>query len=111
MSDDNVGRLLRIEEKLDKLTEKLHETNVTLARNTESLIIHEKRTDLAEQKLTLLEREFSEHSKKDDIVLNDIQLKLEPIYNHVNLVNIVVKYIIPAVSGIILFLVKLDIFK
>jgi hypothetical protein len=108
MSDD---RLSRIEEKLDKLTDKLHETNVTLARNTESLIIHEKRTDLAEQKLSLLEKEFSEHSKKDDIILNDIQLKLAPIHSHVQLVNIVFKYIIPAASGIILFLIKLDIFK
>lgn len=104
-------RLIRIEDKLDKLAEKLQETNITLAENTQSLIIHEKRTDLAENKLNLLEVEFREYTARDRVVLKDIETKLEPIHNHVTIVNVLFKYIIPAVAAILIFLFKMNIIK
>lgn len=107
-------KLNRIEEKLDKVIEKINDTNVILAKNTESLIIHERRTDIAEQKLSLLEREYHEHSAKDDIILQDISKKLEdidPIKKHVAVVNAIVKYVIPATIAILTFLFKIGILK
>lgn len=109
MSDKD--RLVRIEEKLDAITEKLQETNITLAENTQSLIIHEKRTDLAERKLELVERRLDKQIAKDIELLDRIDNKLKPIQEHVNLVSVVFKYVIPALSAILLFLVKLDVIK
>lgn len=104
-------RLVRIEDKLDKISEKLQETNVTLAENTQSLIIHEKRTDLAESRLSLLELQLKENTTKDKIILENIETKLEPIHNHVTIVNAIVKYVAPAIAAILVFLFKIGIIK
>jgi hypothetical protein len=104
-------RLIRIEDKLDKLAEKLQDTNIVLAENTQSLIIHEKRTDLAETKLNLLEVQFKEYTARDRVVLKDIESKIEPIYNHVNAVSVIFKYVIPAIGAILVFLFKMEILK
>lgn len=104
-------RLIRIEEKLDALNDKLQETNITLAENTQSLIVHEKRTDLAERKLELVEKRLEKQIEKDIELLDRIDDKLKPIQEHVNLVSIIFKYVIPALSAILLFLVKLDVIK
>jgi CII-binding regulator of phage lambda lysogenization HflD len=104
-------RLIRIEEKLDSLNEKLQETNITLAENTQSLIVHEKRTDLAEKKLELVENRLERQIDKDRDLLERLGEKLKPIEEHVNMVNVVFKYVIPTLSAILLFLVKLDVIK
>lgn len=43
---------------MDKLVDKQEEMNITLSKNTESLIIHENRTTLAEGRLNMLERKI-----------------------------------------------------
>lgn len=65
---ENDKRLERLEEKVDKLTEYYHNQNTTLERltvvlekNTDSLITHEKRTTLAEDKLDKFEMKFEKH--------------------------------------------------
>lgn len=108
---DRDDRLNRIEEKLDRIVEKLQETNITLAENTKSLIIHEKRTDIAEQKLAVFETKFTEQTLHDQVVLDGIEKKLAPIYSHVLVVNVVVKYVVPSVAAILTFLFKLGILK
>jgi hypothetical protein len=107
----DADRLIRIEEKLDKLSDRLHETNIVLAENTQSLIIHEKRTDIAEQKLDLLESEFKKHSATDEVILGDINSKLNPIFNHVTLVNLTFKYVLPSAVAVLSILFKLGILK
>ena len=104
-------RLARIEHKLDKITEKLQETNIVLAENTKSLIIHEKRTDIAENKLNLLEVQFKEYIARDSVILEEIETKLEPIHTHVTAMNIIFKYIIPAIGGLLVFLFKIGVLK
>lgn len=104
-------RLIRIEEKLDKLADKLQETNIVLAENTQSLIIHEKRTDLAETKLSLLEIHFKEYAVRDSVILREIEQKLEPISNHVNIVHVIFKYVLPSIAAILVFLYKIGILK
>lgn len=101
---DTKDRLARIEEKLDTITEKLHDTNVILAENTQSLILHEKRTDLAEKKVDLIEQKLERQIEKESVTLKHIE-------EHVNLVNLVFKYIIPAIAAVVLFLVKLGVLK
>ncbi len=101
----------RLEDKIDKVNEKLQEISITLAENTQSLIIHEKRTDLAEKKLDLLEHEFKEKTAKDSVLLSQIEKKLEPVHVHVNLINVIFKYVIPAIAASILFLTKLEVIK
>ncbi len=109
MSD--INRLIRIEEKLDALNDKLHETNVTLAENTKSLIVHEKRTDLAEKKIEIVQQRLETQLQKENGILREIEEKLAPIKQHVTLVNLVFKYVIPTIAAIILFLAKLGIIK
>jgi hypothetical protein len=104
-------RLIRIEDKLDKLADKLQETNIVLAENTQSLIIHEKRTDLAESKLSLLEVQFKEYAARDSVILREIEQKLEPISNHVNIVHVIFKYVLPSIAAILVFLYKIGILK
>lgn len=104
-------KLDKLEEKIDIIVDKLHEQNVTLARNTESLILHEKRTDLAEKKLNLLEIQYKEYSTKDAVRLENIESKLEPIYKHVNIVSVVFKYVLPTMAGILGFLFKIGVIK
>lgn len=101
---DSKDRLTRIEEKLDSITDKLHETNVILAENTQSLIVHEKRTDLAEKKMGILEAKLEKQIDKESIALKEIQ-------EHVSLVNAIFKYVIPSIAAICLFLFKLGIIK
>ncbi len=101
---EDKDRLLRIEEKLDTISEKLHDNNVILAENTQSLILHEKRTDLAEKKVYLLEQKLDKQIEREASALKEIQ-------DHVNLVNFVFKYGIPAIAAILLFLVQFGIIK
>ena len=101
---DRKTKLEKIEEKLDLISEKLNETNAILSENTKSLIIHEKRTDLAEKKMELLERKLDAKSEKDSTVLDGIR-------DHVRLVNLVMKYVIPSIAAIVLFFYKLGILK
>lgn len=104
-------RLVRLEEKIDSITEKLHEINVVLVENTQSLIIHEKRTDLAEKKVELVEQRLEKQIERDQLILHKIESKLVPIQDHVSLVNGTFKYVIPAIGAILAFLYKVDILK
>jgi thiamine phosphate synthase YjbQ (UPF0047 family) len=101
-------RLKRIEDKLDKISDKLGETQITLAANTTSLIIHEKRTDIAEKKLNILEKELKAHDKE---IHASFEAKLIPISDHVKLVNIVFKYVIPSIGAGLVFLYKMGVFE
>lgn len=104
-------KLTKIEEKLDKISDKLNELNVTLVENTQSLIIHEKRTDLAERKLELLEIDIKERSENNSLVIEQIEKKIEPIHDHVVVVNAVLKYVLPFVITLLAFIYKFNIFK
>ena len=108
MSDD---KLAKIEEKIDKINEKLNEIHITLAENTQSLIIHEKRTDLAEKKLELLELEIEQKDQINSNTIKDLHTKIEPIHDHVIIVNAVLKYVIPAICTVLAFFYKFNIFK
>lgn len=72
------------EAKIDKILEKIHSIDITMARNTASLEAHMKRTDLLEK-------------------------KLEPVENHVSLINASFKVFgaVGAVIGIAVTLYKL----
>ena len=104
-------RLNRIEDKLDKISDKIEEINITMAENTKSLVIHEKRTDLAESRIALTELQLKEISTKNKIVLDNIEEKVEPIHKHVTIVNVIVKYVIPALAATLVFLFKIGVFK
>ena len=104
-------RLSKIEEKLDIITEKLHQTNIILTENTQSLIIHEKRTDIAEKNIELVHQRLEKQLEREDNILNEIDVKISPIQEHVLLVNLVFKYVLPALAAVFLFLVKLEIIK
>jgi hypothetical protein len=105
------NRFDRIDAQLERIVDKQIETTIVLAENTQSLIIHEKRTDIAERKLSLLELEFKTYAEREKITLESIQAKLNPIHTHVTIVNVLVKYIIPAAGGILIFLYKMGVFK
>jgi prefoldin subunit 5 len=49
-------QLNRLEAKIDKITDKLHAVDVTLATNTSSLVEHVKRCDLLEEKMVPVEK-------------------------------------------------------
>ena len=104
-------KLIKIEEKIDKISDKLHEIHVTLAENTQSLIVHEKRTDIAEKKLALLEIELKERAATNAVMVDEIEKKIEPIHDHVVVMNAVLKYIIPAVITTLAFFYKFNILK
>lgn len=72
------------EAKIDKILEKIHSIDITMARNTASLEAHMKRTDLLEK-------------------------KLEPVENHVSMINAGVKLLgaVGAIIGIFVTLYKL----
>lgn len=72
------------EAKIDKILEKIHSIDITMARNTASLEAHMKRTDLLEK-------------------------KLEPVENHVSLINASFKVFgaVGAIIGILVTLYKL----
>jgi hypothetical protein len=104
-------RLERLETKIDKISEKLGEINVTLAENTQSLVIHEKRTDLAEKKIDLVEMRLNEQIQKDKSILEKIDEKIQPIQNHISVINAFFKYFIPALAAMLTFLYKFGVFK
>lgn len=100
-------RLDRLEEKLDKLVDQLHELNITMAKNTESLIIHEKRTDLSEQRIASVEENMLARQIEFAQIMQNITETLGPIKSHVQLVNFVFKYVIPCVSAVCAFAWKI----
>lgn len=104
-------RFDKIDNQLDRIIDRQIENTVVLAKNTQSLIIHEKRTDIAERKLNLLELEFKTYVERERVTMESIQRKLTPIHTHVTIVNVLVKYIIPAVGTILVFLYKMGVFK
>lgn len=97
----------KLEQKIDKLREDISETNTILARNTESLIIHEKRTTLAEARLREIELDMQEHKTYTNTIMKQISEKLQPISQHVSIVHTLTVYIIPAAAGLVVTLVKL----
>lgn len=97
----------KLEQKIDKLREDISETNTILARNTESLIIHEKRTTLAEARLREIELDMQEHKTYTNTIMEQISEKLKPINQHVTIIHTLTVYIIPAAAGILITLVKL----
>jgi uncharacterized protein (DUF342 family) len=108
----------RLEDKIDKITERLDDLNSTLSENTASLIIHEKRTDLAEKKLELVESKIIKQAEKDQLILDKIDERLQPLQktsqqlqDHVNFVNKIFLYVIPSLSALFLFLLQIGIIK
>lgn len=88
--DQRINRLEeKLDTKLDAIVDKLHSIDVTLVRNTQSLEIHEKRTDIAEQKLDAYE------------------VRLDKIDSHNKTVTFIFLKVIPAAAGVIAFLYKM----
>lgn len=87
--DQRINRLEeKLDTKLDAIVDKLHQMNITLTRNTDSLEIHEKRTDIAEKKLDAYEE------------------RLDKIDSHNKLVTFIFLKVIPALAAIVAFLYK-----
>lgn len=104
------NRLNKIESKIDTILEKIEEQNRILEKNTDSLIIHEKRTDLAEHKLKILELELEKLRQQESEEIKAINAQLHPIATHVHAVGWVLKYIIPAGAAIIVAMYKMGLF-
>lgn len=119
-------KLQSIEAKLEAVIDKLHVMNVTMARNTESLIIHEKRTDIAERKMESLNgriddlkdrenKQFKELSEYVQEKFCSIEDKISPIKTHVEVMskvfNLVWKVIIPCFVGVLGILYKVGVLK
>lgn len=115
-----------VESKLDTIIEKIHEMNVTLAENTQSLVIHEKRTDIAERKIEILNNRIDELKEKESVQFkelsdsiqdkfNAIEDQVLPIKIHVEAMDkvfsIVWKVLVPAVIGIFGILYKFGFIK
>jgi hypothetical protein len=122
----NNDKLTVIEMKLESIIERLHEMNVTLAENTKSLIVHEKRTDIAERKMELLNdrvdslkedehAQFKELTQIVDRKFGELEAKLTPIKNHVEVLDkvfgMVWKIIIPCILTSVGILYKFGILK
>ena len=90
-------RLDKIEEKVDIIVDKLYSIERILDKNTESLIIHEKRTNIAEQKLEVLEA----HVNKSSSTLKA----------HIKAIEWLFKYVIPCTIGLIVAAYKLNLFS
>lgn len=103
-------KLNKLELKIDTILEKIEDIHRTLDKNTDSLIIHEKRTDLAEHKLAILERELEELRKEESEEIKAIHAKLEPVATHVKTVNWILTYFIPAMAALVVMLYKLGVF-
>lgn len=103
-------RLNKIEAKIDSILEKMEDIHRTLDKNTDSLIIHEKRTDLAEHKLKILELELEKLRKEESEEIKAINAQLHPIVTHVNAVGWIFKYVIPAGAAIIVAMYKMGLF-
>ena len=119
-------RMSQIENKLDSVIEKLHDIHIVLSENTQSLIIHEKRTDIAERKLEVLTERIEENKEKEHDQLKQIsdsiqqkfdalEVKLSPVKTHVEVMekvfNILWKVILPCFFGLIGLLYKMGIIK
>lgn len=119
-------KLNSIELKLEAIIEKLHDMNVTLAENTQSLIIHEKRTDLAERKIEVLNsridelkdrenEQFKELTAEVKSTFKSLEEQILPVKIHVEtmekILNIVFKYIVPGLAGLATLLYSLGILK
>jgi len=104
------NRLNKIEAKIDSILEKIDEQNRILSKNTDSLIIHEKRTDLAEHKLKILEMELERLREQESEEIKAINSKLSPVVTHVQAVGWVFKYVIPAMAAIIVAMYKMGLF-
>lgn len=88
--DQRINRLEeKLDTKLDAIVNKLHEVNITLIRNTDSLELHERRTDIAEKNL------------------KSYELRLEQVFAYQKNVNLIAFKIIPAIAGIITFAYKM----
>lgn len=103
-------RLAKIEAKIDSVLDEIKQINKTLDKNTDSLIIHEKRTDLAEHKLRLLEIELEKLTEIEQEERKSMHEKLDNVVTHVNAVNWLLKYIIPAGAAIVVAMYKLGLF-
>lgn len=90
----------KIEEKLDKVQEDISEIKVTLARNTASLELHMKRTEMAEEALTLLKQELQDRTEE---IERKITKEILPLKDHVTLVRNTF-IIITAIAAILTFL-------
>lgn len=71
-----MDKFKKIEDKLDFVAEKIHAIDVTLALNTMSLDTHIKRTNLLEESVALLRKDF------------------KPVSGHVTFVNNLAKLIV-----------------
>ena len=58
MSNNDNDWQNRLENKLDRLDQRLDDVQITLTKNTDTLIVHEKRSDINEKNLDLLRQEF-----------------------------------------------------
>jgi chromosome segregation ATPase len=73
-----------LETKIDEIKEDIAEIKVTMAENTASLKEHMKRTALAEESITLIRQQLHQDNTA-------IKNELEPVKDHVRVVNIVTK--------------------
>ena len=104
-------RIDRMDAKLDTIIEKLQEQNITLARNTDSLIIHERRTTIAEEKLSLLQLEVKEQDNMSDLRLDSLEELIKPIAKQSDIFNAAFIYVLPALLTIAGLLIKFGIIK
>jgi cob(I)alamin adenosyltransferase len=92
--DQRINRLEeKLDTKLDSIVEKLHDINITLIRNTDSLEVHEMRTDIAEKKLSLYEDRLDQLEAKDKLITS------------------IVTKIIPGVAACVMFVYKMGWFE
>lgn len=113
-----MDKLTLIEHKLESIIQKLHDQNIILSKNTESLITHEKRTDLAERKIELLSLRIDEikDQEKEQITevkhqISDLHTELLPVRIHIQsvekVITIIFKVVIPCFVGILALMYKL----
>jgi hypothetical protein len=93
-------KLNKIDDKLDKIVEKLHGIELQLTRNTDSLEIHEKRSDINEQEIELVQKEVA-------TLLTKFDKDFQPVKDHVKHVNFVMFKVVPAIAGTILFAIAI----
>jgi hypothetical protein len=71
---------MKLREQLEQIRDEQHKMNITLQRLTDSVEYHVKRSDQADKALSILDK------------------KLEPVENHVQLVNALAKIVITLVT-------------
>ncbi len=124
MDSNKSNKVIAMEMKLELILDKLHDIDITLAENTKSLIIHEKRTDLAERRIeTMNERidelkdreneQFEKLGKSVEDKFSAIEEKILPIKNHIEVLDKVFglmwKVIIPSLAAVVGALYKFGI--